>query len=174
MSPEQKTLILIVLLLSLVAAGAAGNIYLFLQVQGASKQLADIKKELALTAQKEKEVSIWHSRNSHLIEEFETLKACFINPKLPVEFVEEIEKIAEEAGVEADITFLNREPVRSGEKINPVSVRITVEGQVASCLRFLDKLEHVHYLVRVEGLNISTYQESVQFTILTEVLSYAP
>ncbi len=171
--PEQKTLILAILLLSLVIAGVGGNVYLFLQVQESSNRLAGIKRNLSLTAQKEKEVSIWYSRSSQLIEEFELLKASFINPELPVEFVEEMEKIAEESGVDAEIAFLAREAGRGGEKVRPLSVRITVRGDFIPCLRFLDKLEHVHYLVRVEGLSISTYQESVQFTILTEVLSYA-
>lgn len=170
---EQKTLILGILLLFLVGVGIGGNVYLFLQVQVASRKLASIKEKLALAAQKEREISIWHSRSSQFTEEFELLKKSFVKPELPIEFVEEMEKIAEKSGVEVNITFLPQKRETADKEIRPLEVRIIVEGQFRACLRFLDNLEHVHYLVRINSLNISTYQESVQFTILTEVLSYA-
>ncbi len=168
---KNKTSIVGGILLLLAVSGIALNVYLFWWIQNVSAQLTQTEEELAVAVRRNKEISIWQGRAPQFNKEFETLESVFVDSNLPVQFVKEIEENADESGVELDI---NIQSIEEGEEVSikPINVKMNVKGDFIACLHFLDGLEHIHYLLKIKNLDISSLESSVQFNILAEVLSY--
>ena len=142
-----------------------GGIFLFLiaflipkflrKIQANSQELISLKSDLASFQKETKNLSKLSETYQNYQENLAKIDKIFIDPKLPIEFLDFLEK-------NAQISQLKMEkfPVSKPETEPPsLFFQISTIGSSPNFLRFLEKLENAPYLIDVLNLNVKKLTE---------------
>jgi len=157
---------------------------LFKDITTFSDELLIVKKELMLIAEKSKELFIWEKDHPDLEPSLREIGALLINPEIPINFLQFLEKTANDSQVSVQISLLSSEKETNGP-FSFLRFKISLIGKFSDCLRFLDKLGSAPYLSEVEALSsaklredrlkLEKYQnfssEDVEFSLLIKVFT---
>lgn len=92
-------------------------------------------------------------------DEFSKIDKIFINPQMPLDFIDFLDSAAEECGV--SVNYSPSLPVKMKKDYWPsINFQITSLGAFSPSLKFVSKLEHSPYLVEIHGLEISKNNEA--------------
>ena len=97
------------------------------------------------------------------------IEESFLNPKETVDFVVEIEKIAQKAPVKLETKMAAE---RSGGKDEPVAVfnyQLIVAGKFGNLMRFFEYLENIKYNIKINGLKLTAAENGVKAVVDLEV-----
>jgi len=83
----------------------------------------------------------------------EKIKKSFIDPKIPIDFIEFLERESKKEGVQIKIYPLSVSPAKT-DPWKSIGFRILVGGTFPNCLRFLGKIEQSSYLFEIFQANI--------------------
>jgi len=131
-------------------------IYPFLKdIKKASDELILQKEKLTLKRANLEEIekSQFKKHYEDLESNFNKMQQFFISADAPVDFIEFLEKTANETGliIDINITSLN---ASKDDFWNFLGFRLTVKGPFFNFSKFLQKIETSHYLVQIQNINI--------------------
>lgn len=151
------------------------NVFLFQQLKTLSSELSFTKSELAVLTERSSQMSLWEKEAPALEEELREVENVFVNPEMPLSFLDFVERSAEESDLIYNISLLESRGKR-GESFSPLEIRVDAKGGFPSCLKLLDYIENSPYLVRSKSLIFSSSEkgagEEVRMELLIEVLTY--
>jgi len=155
MNLEKKILIISITFLLIFFLLITPLIYpLFKDIKNYSQELFSIKKDLMAIEEKSKELSAWQEKYSTLKPDLQKLEDLFVDPEMPINFLDFLEKIARDSNVLIEISLL---PSREKEKLN---FRLVLAGSFPNCLKFLEKLEAAPYLIEIKDLSSKNLTEA--------------
>lgn len=100
--------------------------------------------------------------------EMEKIKESFLDPKKTVDFIVEIERIAQKALVGLETKTTERR-IEKDEALPTFNYQIIVTGKFDNVMRFLEYLENIKYNIKINGLKITTAENSVEAVADLEV-----
>jgi hypothetical protein len=151
MTPRKKIYLWLLIFTSISLFFFAFLIPKFLkEIRADSQELISFKNELA-SSQKETEIfeklaKVYQNYQPN----FSKIDQIFIDPKLPIEFLDFLEKNASYFQLKYEISPL------VGKETEPPTLlfQISVSGSFSNFLKFLEKLENAPYLIDVLNLNV--------------------
>jgi len=132
---------------------------LFVRVKNDSKELASQKESLANIEAKTENLQSFRGMNDDFEYFLNEVENLFIDPIIPIDFINFLEKVSDESGVEIEITPVSQEK-KQGEIWTYIVFQITVISPFSDFLKFLEKIENNPYLVEVESVNINSLAQS--------------
>jgi len=108
--------------------------------------------------------------NKELIQ---TLQDFFVQKGDEVKFIEQIEKIARDSAINAEIIYIETKADQPESFKENVDVKMNVEGSWQNIMSFVDKLEKMSLGVSVEEVNLNAntpgdWSGSVEFIVFRE------
>jgi hypothetical protein len=104
---------------------------------------------------------------------FEKIENSFVDKKAPIEFIEFLEKEANDANLSIKIFSLVVDNSEKKENWTPIGFQILLEGNFSNGLRFLERIERCPWLVEISQLNVEKNSENnnVKFSMEIRVLA---
>ena len=101
---------------------------------------------------------------------FQRINKLFIDPEIPVDFINFLEKEASSSQLEIEVSPI-ASPKKETDPWRNISFQITTEGSFPNFLKFLEKIENSPYLIELVNLNIKkgTRETGVKGTDITAV-----
>lgn len=131
---------------------------LFSTIKKDSLEYLSQKENLISTEKKKKELINIEKTYADIEPNLAKIDALFVNPEEPVEFINFLEKSAQELNLSIQISLINKE---AGEKPWPgIYFQIKTAGSFSNFMKFLEKLESAPYLIEVENMNIKRASET--------------
>lgn len=127
-------------------------VYVSYAISNAENMYQDIESE---SFKKEKAWTIETALESNK-DTIQTLRNFFIQKGDEVKFIEEIEKIARQSGIEFKISFIDVRASMAKDLKEDVSVRIETEGSWKNILNFADRLEKLPFGVSIEDAQLDS------------------
>lgn len=159
MQNAKQIYLIIGCLMIIILAGLLLVIFPFIEEIRAKSQELLHQKTILLRGQQEFASLAEIKKNYSEIEpDLARIDELFIEPKAPIAFVEFLEVMAEEIGLQLKISALNLQPKES-DIWQSVAFQVSVAGPFSRGQRFLEKLEAAPFLLSFEALNIERFSE---------------
>ena len=159
MSSGQKTIIISsVFILSALGVVFFGIYPLFKEIEKNSEKFFENKKKEMLIEEKIKDLTSFKGICQKIEEDLKKVDQLFVDQKVPIEFIEFLEKTARDSDVLIDISP-SQGTTRKGDLWPSLDFKITVSGSFPNCSRFLEKIETAPYLIEVQNLNLRRLTE---------------
>ena len=85
--------------------------------------------------------------------DLDRIENLFVNPTIPIEFINFLEKTATDSQVKLEISSMTKN-IEKKDTWPSLSLQLSVRGSFFNLSKFLDKLENTNYLI--EAFNLST------------------
>lgn len=137
-----------------------------------SQDIASQKKAQGLLESRIKDFTNFQKNYSFYQPIFEKLENSFVDKEAPIEFIEFLEKEANDANLAIKIS---PSTVNSKEKENwiPIGFQILLQGNFSNGLRFLERLEQCPWLVEILRVNIEKIPENNNIKLTLEIKVFA-
>lgn len=132
---------------------------IFREIQRLKNEFPKIENDLSLLENKTRnlqEFKKFYQKNQTNLDKLDQL---FINPEIPIEFINFLEKISQDSKILLKISLLsiNESKDSSWPFLN---FQISTEGQFSNFSKFLEKLESSPYLIEIQNLTINKLSKS--------------
>ncbi len=154
---NQIILLGILFLMMLLAMG--GYVYLYSQINKKTSSAESIVAEIENEKASQQNI-LGLKRSIELSEEkYTTLNSYFVNEEKVIEFIEEIELLAQETSVVTEISS-----IQSGEQIGKKGLYVTLDaqGNFDDVNNFIVRLENMPYQIHLTNVLLSTPKGSSQ------------
>ena len=131
---------------------------LWREIKEGSRQLFLIKKDLALLQQKTIKFSEVETKYRILEPDLERTVNLFLNPELPIDFFQFLEKTAKDSNLIIDISLVP--PPQKETSTSSLNFQLSLAGSFPDCLKFLERLETAPYLIRIDGASSRRLSEA--------------
>lgn len=159
MSSEQKIIIISsVFILSVLLLVFFAIYPLFREIEKNSEKFFENKKKEILIEEKIKDLNSFKGICQKIEEDLKKVDQLFVDQKVPIGFIEFLEKTAENSNVLIDISP-SPGTTRKGDLWPSLDFKITVSGSFPNCAKFLEKVETAPYLIEVQNLNLRRLTE---------------
>ncbi|MDP3093903.1 MAG: hypothetical protein Q8N16_04030 [bacterium] len=119
-----------------------------------TEALSSLKKEFFLIEKQEESFKSLDRDYRIYLQKIERIDAVFVDAKVPIAFLDVLEKASREAGF--GIKISPSASSRSDKSSWPsIAFRVSGRGKPENFLKFLDKMENSQYLMQVLELNLS-------------------
>ena len=135
-----------------------GNFYLVETVKSLSLEIVDKKQKIERLNKQSDQIDSIRMGYEYIQEEMDRASDLIVNYPDIIDFIVEIENVAEKSKVDLDISVSNKEGESLNNDLSVVGYGIMATGDFNSIMRFLVYLENLRYLNKVE--NIRVYYES--------------
>lgn len=158
--------VFIIIFLVLIALGA---IPFLGKVKQSSQNLVAQNSLLNLVNARIVEVEGFQDNRSQLRQDLNRIESVFIEEDSPVIFLNSLESIAKRTELSIDI-FPSAASSETTDLWSSVGFRLSIEGDVENCLKFLEILEHskwmfdILYLSLDKTLKTNQYEEAIENT----------
>lgn len=151
--------------------------FLFGKIKNGSDSLFLEKNKIAVLQKQIGDVESFKIKYNEYLPSLQKIDQAFVDPDNPLNFIEFLEKSAEDSNIELEISPLSF-TVEGGLKI--LSLQLSSVGSFSGNLNFLEKLEKGPYLLYIEKLTLSEFRESkssktssnkIQASVSTKILS---
>lgn len=130
---------------------------LFSTIKRDSLEYLSQKENLILIEKKKKELVNIERIYADVEPSLSKINTFFVNPEEPVEFINFLEKSAQELNLSIQISLMNKEV---GKKPWPgMYFQVETAGSFSNFMKFLEKLESASYLIEVENMDIKRASE---------------
>jgi hypothetical protein len=133
----------------ILLAGVAGPA--MAEIGAIAGRIAVLREQAASTIAREKEVLLFKQQYEEYRPLLEQLERYFIDYENPLELIQFIESVAQDAGVQVSIALM---PAQSQAKGN-LFFSLEVEGSFDAIMKFLERTQTGPYLAAIERLTIS-------------------
>jgi len=131
---------------------------LFKDIKKNSEELLSQKQEIILLTQESENLGEIKNALETYQSNLQKMESLFINPELPIEFVNFLEKNASQS-----LLFLKISSIVKNQQEKDVwssfSIQVSTIGPFPSSLRFLEKLENSPYLIEVLNFKVERLTE---------------
>ena len=132
---------------------------LLMGIKENSESLFSLRGQLLLLEKEKKNLdeleNVYQSRQSNL----EKINQLFIDPKMPLDFLNFLDKEARLSNLKIEIPSLTPAVKKEQDLWPSLSFRISTFGPSPNFLKFLSKLENSPYLIEIGDLNIKRLTE---------------
>ena len=135
-----------------------GNFYLVETVESLSLEIVDKKQKIERLNKQSDQINSIRMGYEYIQGEMNRTSDLIVNYPDIIDFIIEIENVAEKSKVDLDISVSNKEGESLNNDLSVVGYGIMATGDFNSIMRFLVYLENLRYLNKVE--NIRVYYES--------------
>ena len=135
-----------------------GNFYLVETVRSLSLEAVDNKQKIEKLNKQSDQIDSIRIGYKYMQEEMNKTSDLIVNYPDIIDFIVEIENVAEKSEVDLDISVSNKEGESLNNDLSVVGYGIIATGDFNNLMRFLVYLENLRYLNKVE--NIRVYYES--------------
>ena len=135
-----------------------GNFYLVEIVESLSLEIVDKKQKIERLNKQSDQIDSIRMGYEYIQEEMDRASDLIVNYPDIIDFIVEIENIAEKSKVDLDISVSNKEGESLNNDLSVVGYGIMATGDFNNLMRFLVYLENLRYLNKVE--NIRVYYEN--------------
>ena len=135
-----------------------GNFYLVETVKSLSLEIVDKKQKIERLNKQSDQIDSIRMGYEYIQEEMDRASDLIVNYPDIIDFIVEIENVAEKSEVDLDISVSNKKGESLNNDLSVVGYGIMATGDFNSIMRFLVYLENLRYLNKVE--NIRVYYES--------------
>lgn len=146
---------------------------LFKEIKENSEKIISQKVALATLEIENENLKEFKSYSEKTKVNLEKLDTLFVDPELPVDFINFLEKIARDCQLSIKITPLAGRLI--GEPWPTLRFQISSTSTFPNLLRFLEKLESSIYLIEIQDLNINQLAKAelgdVQTTLSLKVFT---
>lgn len=157
-SPKRKIYFLSLLFTFLILLFIFCFIFpLFSTIKKDSLKYLSLKEELASIEQKKRELINIRKTYNDITPGLAKIESLFVDQNEPVEFINFLEKSAQELNLSIQISLLNKEPEKKSWP--GLYFQIKTAGSFPNFMKFLEKLESSPYLTEVENLIIRRISE---------------
>ena len=125
----------------------------FKEIKEIFKEISQKELELAQIENRQKEIEKFKKTFPEIKENLLNFKNSFVNPEIPIDFVESIEKMAKDLKIPIQISILTS----SKEKI---SFQVKGAGFPENVFKFIEKIENSNFLIQIEKIRISKFTEA--------------
>ena len=152
---KQKTYSNILILFSVVIAlFYVGNFYLIEMVKSLSIEAVDKKQKIEKLNKQSDQIDSIRTGYESMREEMDGISGLIVNYSNIIDFIIEVENIAQESGVELDISVSNKEKEHLSSDLFFVGYNIKATGDFNKLMCFSIYLENLKYLNKVENVRI--------------------
>ena len=127
-------------------------------IKNSSNQILDIKNNLFSLSEKEKELKKNEDFYNIYKEDIEKKDELLIDVKVPIEFIQFLENIANEFNLSIEISSLSV-PEKKDDFWPSFSLLVTTNGSFNDSMIFLEKIENAPYLIEIINLRINKSKE---------------
>ena len=134
-------------------------IFFFLKpIKDSSQSFLEAREKLSfLTSQAKDFEKIKNFYTKHK-SDFEKIDNAFINPDAPIDFINFLEKNAQDCQLQLKINSLIREQTKEGA-MPGLFFQININGLFSNLLRFINRIEKGQYLVEITDFNIQFFRQ---------------
>lgn len=158
MNKVKNKIFLSLMLLVLLSAAFLylGHKYLVKEVETLSSELINTKKELNRFEVRNDGLLESRREYNNIKSEIENISKIIVAEDRIVDFIERVEKVAENDGVRLRISSNNKAEKKQSEQsyISQKSFDLTAGGDFNSIMHFLYSLENFDYYINVENINV--------------------
>ena len=152
---KQKTYLNISIYLSVViAVFYIGNSYLIETVKSLSLEVVDKKQKIERLDRQSGQISDIRIGYQYIEEEAEKVSALIISYPDIIDFIVEIENVAEKSKVDLEISVSDKEGEDLNNNLSFVGYSVKATGDFDNLMHFLMRLENFKYLNKVENVRM--------------------
>lgn len=129
----------------------------FLKIKEASQEIISQRQKIAELEAKIENLEKFKDYQEREKINLEKMANLFVDPELPIEFINFLEKISSDSQVKLSIT---PGPSQKGDPWPSMLFQLASVSSFPNFLKFLEKLESSIYLIEIQNLNISRLTES--------------
>lgn len=171
MSPRKKIYLFLIIFFGIFLFLLVLVIPHFLgEIKKNSQNLISLKNELASLEKEENNIKELEIIYQNYQENLARIDKMLINLKEPIEFIDFLEKNAQNFNQKIAISLIAQKEVKE-DPWPTLNFQIITEGSFNNFLKFLDKLENSPYLIGIENLNITKISEKEPAAISGDVKS---
>ena len=149
-----------------------GNFYLIETVKSLSLEIIDKKQKIEKLNKQSEQIDSIRTGYKYMQEEMNEVSGLIVNYSDIIDFIIEVENVAEKSEVELNISVSNKEGEYLNDSLSFVSYNLEAVGDFDNLMRFLVYLENLKYLNEVENMRIYYDSEDKRdFTDLSGVNS---
>ena len=129
----------------------------FLEIKKTSLEIISKRSETLLLEKKAQSSQDFADLFGKEKEKFNKVESLFIDPEMPVEFINFLEKTAKDQNLSIDLSI---SPSPIGKDLWPaIGFQINLAGFSPDVFKFLEKLSHSRYLIDIQSLEISKIEK---------------
>jgi len=152
---KQKTYFNIVIFLSVVIViFYVGSSYLIETVKSLSLEVVDKKQTIKRLSKQSSQIGDIRIGYKYIQKETEKVSGLVVNYPDIIDFIVEIENVAEKSGVDLKISVSDKEGESLSDNLFFVGYSVKARGDFDDLMRFLIYLENFKYLNKVENIRI--------------------
>jgi hypothetical protein len=133
--------------------------FIFLKIREESNNLFEEKNRIIILEEQNKEIENFKPEYDNYLLNFKEIEEMFVDPKNPLSFIEFLEKTSFSANVNLEISPLS---FSTEGALKYVTVKLSVKGDFNDLLNFLENMENGNYLISIDNLIISNYEEKAE------------
>lgn len=152
---KQKTYFNILIFSSVVITlFYVGNFYLIETVKSLSLEIVDKKQKIEKLNKQSEQIDNIRTGYKYMQEEMNEVSGLIVNYSDIIDFIIEVENVAEKSEVELNISVSNKEGEYLNGSLSFVSYNLEAVGSFDNLMCFLVYLENLKYLNEVENMRI--------------------
>jgi len=132
----------------------------FREIKKNSEALLSEREKMILLAKEKENLKEMKEILKTYQAELEKMENLFIDRKIPIEFINFLEKIAKESQAKFEIALMVEKTIP--DPWPSLIFQINLESSFPNFLKFLEKLENSPYLIEIQNLNISRLTQAEQ------------
>ena len=152
---KQKTYLNVAIFFSIVVAiFYIGNFYLVEAVEGLSLEIIDKKQKIERLNRQSDQIDSIRTGYEHIQKETDKASDLIVNYPDIIDFIIEVERVAEENGIDLNVSVSNKDGESIGNDLSFVGYSIKAAGDFDNVMHFLVCLENLRYLNKVENVRV--------------------
>jgi len=123
------------------------------EIKESARLLISEKEKIISLKERVEKLKEFESFHQDLDKNLEKVNKLFIQPEVPIGFIEFLEKTAKDCKAKITISSFSFSKKKK-ENWQPISFQIKIKALPQDCLRFLEKIENSPYLIKIQNLNM--------------------
>ena len=154
---KKKVIIYVAVTILLLSMVVFTLYYLGQGIRDDYQTLLVAKKDEVLMAKDIENIAEFNNIALSYASEFVSFEGIFINPDIPIPFIEFLEEASQASQLELDIVPSDPERVK-GDPWSSMDFSLTLEGRYPDFVEFIEKLESAPYLMELRNLSIKKFR----------------
>lgn len=100
------------------------------------------------------------------------MEQVFVDKELPINFIDFLEKEAQEAGISLKISPVAQKAKSDSDFFKSAQFQLNIEGQFPAILRLLQKIENWQWLAEIENISITKYDKEIKIGAIVLIKIY--
>lgn len=100
------------------------------------------------------------------------MEQVFVDKKLPINFIDFLEKEAQEAGISLKISPAVQKTKSDSDFFKSAQFQLNLEGQFPAILRLLQKIENWQWLTEIENISIAKHDKETKISAVVLIKIY--